>query len=83
MKHYKLIITILCILLVGCETTDYQLRLYSAWCKANNRNDISFEEFRILRNEDMLPGTDRALIEAKKAKNAANLAATMAIINKH
>lgn len=28
---------------------------YSAWCKLNRRTDISFEEWRVLRNSSMLP----------------------------
>lgn len=32
---------------------------YSAWCKLHQRTDISFEEWRVLRNAFMLPEQSR------------------------
>jgi hypothetical protein len=58
--------------LTGCESKQERQALYGAWCKLNNRHDVTIEEWQMLRENYMLPGGD-----AKRAVDAANSAAAM------
>lgn len=54
----KTVIALLAIslLLTSCENAEETKALYSAWCKAHQRQDLSLEEWSTLRSEYMLPG---------------------------
>jgi len=52
------------------ETPEQTQAIYEAWCRMNNRKDVSLEDWRTMRKNYMLPG-----MEAKKAAEAESAAA--------
>ena len=74
----SILITILALSLCGCEPMlrgEYE-RQYNAWCKLYQRNDITFEEWNLLRKNYMLPGGEamRAAEAAEEANSRAGAA---------
>ena len=74
----SILITILALALCGCEPmlrAEYE-RQYNAWCKLYRRNDITFEEWNLLRKNYMLPGGEamRAAEEAEEASSMSGAA---------
>lgn len=58
------------------ETPEQRAAAYSAWCKLSGRNDITLDEWRVLRANYLLPGMDGK--RAAEAAEAASFAAGMA-----
>lgn len=77
-----IIITIIALALCGCEPMlrgEYE-KQYSAWCKLYRRNDITFEEWNLLRKNYMLPGGD-AMRAAEAAEQAESMSGAAMIFS--
>lgn len=59
------------------ETPTERAELYQAWRSVNPHQNITFQQWAMLRENDMLPGVDYASKHAKEARDAANSAAMM------
>ena len=72
-------VLVLCIGLIGgihyltAESPQQTQAVYDAWCRVNNRRDISLDDWKTLRRNYLLPG-----MEAKRAADA-EAAANIAI----
>lgn len=78
----SVLITILALSLCGCEPmlrAEYE-RQYNAWCKLYQRNDITFEEWNLLRKNYMLPGGE-VMRAAEAAENAESMAGAAMIFS--
>ncbi|NBZ96871.1 MAG: hypothetical protein EBR40_10675 [Proteobacteria bacterium] len=60
----------ICLIVTGCESHQESQAIYDAWCRMNRRTDLSFSDWSILRNHDMLPGQaeQKAIKEAQAAQ---------------
>lgn len=67
-----LLAIIACIFLFGYESNEERREIYGAWCKLYRRNDITIEEWQMLRKNYLLPGMNE-----KAAIDAANSAAAL------
>ena len=56
----------------SCTKEKDQVELYNAWCKLQKRNDVTYHEWTILRENYLLEGQN-----VEKAVNAANTAAAL------
>lgn len=57
------------------ETPEYTQKVYSAWKSANpDHKNLTFSEWSVLRETDLLPGVDYAKIYAARAKDSAEAA---------
>ena len=73
-----ILVTILALSLCGCELmlkSEYE-RQYKVWLKLYKRDDITFEEWDLLRKNYMLPGGEamRAAEEAEEASSMSGAA---------
>lgn len=43
----------------GCESPEYLARQHKAWCAVWRRPDVTYEDWKILKESDMLPGQSK------------------------
>lgn len=74
---------LLCLLFTACSENPVETQaLYDAWLRANpTYAKMTFDDWRVLRAHDMLPGVDYATMYAKKAKAAAESAQINSSVN--
>ena len=67
-------------LMASIESPQEKQQIYAVWCKANPTVNLTFEEWDLLRNKDLLPNTpDLAKAQAEKNGIATGLAVGLAV----
>lgn len=71
---------LLALAVAGCDSDQTKFKTYEAWKLAQTKpGALTFEQYTLLKDREMLPGVDYAKIHAEEAQVAAQTATTLAI----